>query len=163
MHGRDINSIAYPWFMAKMWPRILEQFENKSIKLIHSMYAEFIAPFDIHDDAYKKIPNDEPGKNYVSCLIPVSINRGEVDESHGVSWDVHTIILNEEHNPYAKADRKKWFSHCDLEQVKKYTIDGICRWSLGDIIWWDSHKPHSSSNFTTKYKSKECFVVHTYV
>jgi hypothetical protein len=158
MHGIDINSVAYPWFIAKMWPIVLEQFENKSIKLIHSMYASFRYPFKIHDDAYKEIPRNTSGNNYVSCLIPTSVDSGKSNFGN-----IHTIILNEEQNPNAKEDYEKYLSHCELDQVEQYTIDGICTWSLGDMIWWDSHKPHSSSNFTVNHASKECIVIHTYV
>ena len=157
-HGIDINSFAYSWFMAKIWPTILEQFENKDIKLIYGMYASFKYPFKIHDDGYKTIPRNDSGNNYVSCLIPISVDNGK-----GSFGDVHTIIMNEEHNPNAKEDYKKYFSHCESDQVEQYTIDGICTWSLGDVIWWDSHKPHSSSNFTVNHASKECIVIHTYV
>ena len=157
MHGINPNSVAFPWFMAKMWPRLVEHFENKSIQLIHSMYASFTKPFMIHDDAYKAIPNGDVGRNYVSMLIPVSV------ENKPIQADVSTIIMREQANPHAEHDHKVYFSHCDINQVRKYTIDGVCTWREGDIIWWDSRKPHSSSNFNSRYRTKECFVVHTYV
>lgn len=155
-YGIDINNtISYPWAKKVFFPKI-NQFFDVELKLIHAFYASFTKPFDIHRDL-KPMPNNVTGTHYISCLIPVSVDNNK-DLCHLAS----TITFKEGKNNDAESDHKNYLSHCKLEKLKSCLIDKIFYWNIGDIIWWRSELNHCSSHFKN-FKTKECFVVHTYV
>jgi len=154
-YGIDINNISYPWFKKKFFPKITKFF-NIELKLIFAFYASFTKPFHIHNDL-KPIPNNKIGTPFLSCLIPISVDNNK-DLCHLAS----TIIFKNGKNIKAEFDHKNYLTHCELNTLKDKKIDKIFTWSPGDIIWWKSELDHCSSHFI-KFKSKECFVIHTYV
>jgi len=156
-YGIDVNNtISYPWVKKVFLPKI-NQFFDVELKLIFASYSSFTKPFAIHRDDYKPIPNDAKGTHYISCLIPISVDNNK-DLCHLAS----TIIFKEGENNNAELDHKNHLSHCDLEQLKTHPIDKIFTWNIGDMIWWKSELNHCSGHFKN-FKTKECFVVHTYV
>ncbi len=155
-YGIDVNNKAsYLWFKKKFFSKIQNYFKQ-DLKLIFAFYASFTKPFPIHKDI-KPIPNNAKGTPYISCLIPVSVDNNK-DLCHLAS----TIIFKEEENKNAKKDHEEYLSHCELDVIKKKQIDKIITWSPLDMIWWKSELDHCSSHFSN-FKTKECFVVHTYV
>ena len=132
--GIDINCLSYAWFKKVVWLKLLPLFDP-NMKLIFASYMDCPEPFPIHNDI-KPIPNNEKGQHYVSMLIPYS-----VDNKKNKFEKVSTCFYN-------KGKELK-------EQIY---------WKENSLIWWDSAVNHSSSDFKQEnVKSKQYFVIHTYV
>jgi hypothetical protein len=155
-YGIDINNTkSYLWFRKTLLPRI-NKFFDVELKLIFAFYSSFTKPFIIHKDL-KPIPNNLKGRPFVSCLIPVSVDN-DINRCHLAS----TIIFKTGKNVNAELDQKNYLSHCQLDTLKNKKINKIFSWSSNDMIWWRSELDHCSGYFSN-FKSKECFVIHTYV
>lgn len=156
-YGIDINNkLSYPWFNKIFWPKITKYFDE-DLKLIYASYASFTKPFSVHRDDFKTIPNNKKGTNYLSLLIPIS-----VDNNKDLCSLASTIVFKQQKNPNAKQDHENYLSHCHVEELYNRSIDRIFQWKIGDIIWWKSEVDHCSSHFKN-FSSKESFVIHTYV
>ena len=155
-YGIDINNTAsYLWFKKFFFSKIQTYFEE-DMKLIFAFYSSFTKPFAIHTDL-KPLPNNATGRPFVSCLIPVSVDNRPENCSLA-----STVFFRSDTSSVSEQDRMKHLSHCQPVQLENKQIDEIINWSPLDMIWWKSELDHCSSHFNN-FKTKECFVIHTYV
>jgi len=140
----------------------LRNYFNENLKLVFAMYADCRIPFDIHDDCQEHIEQKLPGKPWLSCLVPLSVDN-DVDKTHYAS----TVVFNETEHTVEKDNNcvhlyEEKFSHVTIDRLKGVTIKEEYNWHRGDLVWWYSPLMHTSCHFK-KFKSKQMLVCHTYI
>ena len=132
--GIDKKCHAHSWFLKKVLPVVAKTFDERT-KLIFSSFMDLHTPLKIHTDL-KPLPEGESGENYVSILIPYSIDYQKENFNNA-----STCFYNED----------------------KTLIDTI-PWQRNSLIWWDSSLLHDSGGFKKHdIQSKQYFITHTYV
>jgi hypothetical protein len=156
------NQPAEIWFQKKVFSKIKKTVDMPTLKSIFGMYAESVSPYPLHTDEYHLGQKNIKGEPGISWLVPY-----QVDESSQKINQASTIIFNEtnlkeEKNQIDQDQINRYFTHCDLETLKKLSILDIYNWEPGSLIWWDMRLFHCSGSFRN-FKTKEMFVGHTYL
>lgn len=136
-HGVSPGHKGYPWFKKSILTPIAEKF-NLDLKLGMGMYLDINNPFGIHSDM-KHIPS-MPG---ISFLIPVSVNHGNLP----IELATTDVFLERDDGIAPPAEP---------------TLQLQARWSVGDLIWWETDILHTSGAFNG-FDNKQAIVLHTYV
>ena len=94
--GIDKKCHAYSWFIKKVLPVVAKTFDERT-KLIFSSFMDLHTPLKIHTDL-KPLPEGESGENYVSILIPYSIDYQKenfilIRKTHFHGDQPHTITI----------------------------------------------------------------------
>ena len=132
--GIDKKCYAYNWFIKKVMPVIAKTFKEET-KLIFSSFIDLHTPLKMHTDL-KPLPEGESGKNYVSILIPYSIDHQKENFDNA--------------------------STCFYADDR--TLIDTIQWQKNSLIWWDSSLLHDSGGFSKHdIQSKQYFITHTYV
>jgi hypothetical protein len=132
--GIDKKCLAYNWFLKKVMPVIAKTFDEGA-KLIFSSFIDLHTPLQMHKDLIP-LPEGESGQNYISILIPYSIDHQKANFKSAA-----TCFYNED----------------------KRLVDTI-PWQKNSLIWWDSSLLHDSGEFLKRgIQSKQYFITHTYV
>lgn len=151
----------YPIFEKEfMFP--LREYFNQDLKLVFAMYSDCKHPFDIHDDCSEHIERQLPGKPWLSCLIPLSVDD-DVNKTNLAS----TVIFNETEYDIVKDNNcehmfENKFSHVTKNRLKGLTFKQEYIWHRGDLVWWYSPLNHVSTHFKN-FSSKQMLVAHTYI
>jgi hypothetical protein len=166
-YGIDEKNVeAEKWFQENIFSKITETLGNHEMRSIFGMYAESVDPYPIHTDDYHVEKNKKNGKPYISWLIPY-----KVDGSHNELHRASTIIFNESgdemslnivKNSIDDELRRKYFSHCNIDVLKKCSIYKIIHWEPGSLIYWNEKNLHCSGSFNG-FTTKEMFVGHTFI
>lgn len=135
---------------------------DQDLKLVFAMYCDCKHPFDIHDDCSEHIDRKLPGKPWISCLVPLSVDNDESKTNLAT-----TVIFNEtdytvpkENNCESMFESK--FTHVTRSRLKALTLQEEYIWNRGDLVWWYSPLNHVSTHFD-KFASKQMLVAHTYI
>lgn len=140
----------------------LRKYFNEDLKLVFAVYCDCKHPFDVHDDCSEHIERKLPGKPWLSCLIPLSVDN-DVNKTDLAS----TVIFNEteyttvKHNNCEHMFENK-FSHVTKDRLKGLTFKEEFIWNRGDLVWWYSPLNHVSTHFKS-FDSKQMLVAHTYI
>ena len=159
--GVSEDSLLYPVFEKEFMIPLRKHFEQH-LRLVFAMYCDCKQPFDIHHDAFVHANTKLPGKPWISCLIPLSVDE-DVDKVGLAS----TVIFNETRcdNPKEKnCDHlyEEKFSHVTRDKLKSVTVQKEYRWKRSSLVWWYSPLCHTSTHFKN-FSSKQMLVCHTYI
>lgn len=159
--GINEDSHLYPVF-DKEFITPLRKYFQLDLKLVFAMYSDCKHPFDVHDDTSVHTDRKLPGKPWISCLIPLSVDN-DIDKVGLAS----TVVFNEtdcypskETNCYHLYEEK--FSHVTRERLKGITIKEEYKWKRASMVWWYSPLCHTSTHFKN-FNSKQMLVAHTYI
>lgn len=135
-HGVDSQHRGYIWFKNHVLAPV-ENYFNRELKLIFSMYLDLHKPFSTHSDI-----RPCEGTPLVSCLIPCSVDY----QAHLCSR-ASTDVFNE----------------LDTGQgpPAQPNLQASYIWNRGDLIWWHTSLFHNSGIFRD-FKTKQGIVLHTY-
>ena len=159
--GVHENNIVYPIFEKEFMEPVRKYFQQ-DLKVVFSMFADCKNPFDIHDDCGEHIRLGLPGKPWISCLIPLSVDN-DVNKTHMAS----TVIFNEkdyrvQKDPNCDHLFEEKFSHVERSKLSCLTMKAEYQWKRADMIWWYSPLCHTSTHFKN-FSSKQMLVCHTYI
>lgn len=159
--GVHEDALMYPLFEKKFMMPLRDYFQY-DLKLVFAMFVDCKHPFDIHDDCTEHRNRKLPGKPWISCLVPLS-----VDNDKGKTNLASTVVFNETSYSTAKDSNcehmfEEKFSHVTKDRLKCLTFKNEYVWNRADLIWWYSPLNHVSTHFKN-FDSKQMLVAHTYI
>lgn len=169
-YGIDENHLLYTWFLKNVFTKLQTIIDDSECKLVFGMFLNETSPWGIHTDAdhTNSFSNRLPG---YSLLIPISVNNDKslVSKSHTVIFNQYGMhnkqILNSpgDNKNNAVRHHSSLLSHNDINLLESFSLNKICQWKAGSLIYWKSEYFHDSDNFIANgYFSKQAIVVHTY-
>lgn len=159
--GVHEDAPLYPVFEKEFMVPLRKHF-NQDLKLVFAMYCDCKHPFDIHDDCSEHIDRKLPGRPWLSCLVPLSVD-GDQSKTNLAS----TVIFNETEYTVPKENNCEYlfeekFSHVTKSRLKGLTWKNEYVWNRADLVWWYSPLNHVSTHFK-QFNSKQMLVAHTYI
>ena len=141
-----------------------KQTSNNYDFIIKDINNNFVDIINIHDlkDKIQNISNETLSYNGKKFLVNEKfkeyINSLSKSKRYNTRTDKH-IVNN---NDFDKNDYEKYMTHQPYEDCKSLEIDKVLSWEIGNLMYWDRTRIHSSDNFLiNNVISKTCLAFFT--
>ena len=143
---------------------LTQQTSNNYDFIIKDINNNFVDIMNIHDlqDKIQNISNETLSYNGKKFLVNEKFKEYIVSLSKSKRYNARTDkhIVNDK--DFDKNDYEKYMTHQPYKDCKSLEIDKVLSWEIGNLMYWDRTRIHSSDNFLiNNVISKTCLALFT--